>query len=105
MDDLAAYILRTEHILLMAAVAAVIEAVGRALPGLADNPYWVRLLPVLPMLACSVAVWVPGLVDGSVGERMVLGVLLGSFCGHFHKVVRQTVLGNDKRIRDHPKRL
>lgn len=105
MADFAAYLVRTEHVLLMAAVSAVIEVVGRALPGLSENPYWARLLPILPLLTCSVAVWVPGLIGGTVGERIMLGVVLGSFCGHFHKVVRQTVIGSDKRIRDHSTRL
>lgn len=105
MQDFAAYILQTEHILLMVAVSAVIALLQRVLPGLADNPYWARLLPALPVLACSVAVWVPGLLVASPGERLMLGVVLGSLCGHVHKTIKQTIFGNDKRIRDHPTRL
>lgn len=105
MGDFAAYLLRTEHLLIMLAVSVTLSAIGRLWPLLAQHPTWVRLLPVLPMLACSVIVWIPDMVEGTAGHRVLLGVVLGAFCGQGHKIVAQTVFGNDRRIRDHPTRL
>ena len=103
MGEFAAYLFRTEHMLLMLAVSVTLSMAPRLLPGLADNPYWVRLLPIIPIGACSVAVWLPGLVEGAVTERVLLGVVLGALCGHAYKMVTQTIFGNDRRIRDHPR--
>ena len=91
--------------LIACAVWVTISILQRMIPGLARNRLWVRLLPVLPIAGCSVAVWLPGLVEGSAAERVLLGVVLGAGCGHIYKIMRQSVLGNDKRIRDHPPRL
>lgn len=102
MGDFAAYLLRTEHLLLMLSVSAVISLAPRLLPGLVGNRYWVRALPVLPIAACSTAVWLPGLVDGTIVERVLLGIVLGALCAHAHKLVTQSIFGDDKRIRDHP---
>ena len=99
------YLLRTEHVLIAVAVWVAISTAQRIVPSLAQNARWVRLLPVLPILGCSALVWLPGLVDGSPAQKVLLGIVLGSACGHLHKLVRQTILGNDKRIRDHPARL
>jgi hypothetical protein len=99
------YLLRIEHMLIMVAVSALIGLARSLWPGLSGNPVWVRALPALPIAACSVAVWVPGLTDGTPAERVLLGIVLGSVCGHAHKLTKQGVFGNDKRIRDHPQRL
>lgn len=99
------YLLRTEHMLIMLGVWVGLTLAQRMLPRLAENRHWARALPAVPVLACSVAVWLPGLVDGSPAERVLLGLILGSFSGHAHKLLKQSVFGNDKRIRDHPPRL
>lgn len=97
------YLLRPEHALVMCAVWVVIGLVKRVAPCLESNRTWLRMLPVMPIILCSWAVWVPGLVEGTPAERVLLGLVLGSFCGHMHKFIRQSVFGNDKRIRDHPR--
>lgn len=99
------YLLRVEHMLIMCAVAAIILTVQAVWPRLAKQRLWVRLLPVLPIAGCSAMVWVSGLVQGSAAEKFALGIVLGSLCGHAYKIAKQTLLGNDKRIRDHPARL
>jgi len=103
MGVFAEYLLRSEHLLVMVAVSASMSLAAKIMPSLNVNPYWVRLLPVIPVLACSAAVWLPGLLDGTVGERLLLGVVLGSLCGHAHKLVLQSIFGNDVRIRDRPR--
>lgn len=105
MGEFVEYLLRTEHMLIMLGVWVGISTAKRLWPSLADDPTWVRLLPVTPIVLCSAIVWVPGLVGGSTVEKLLLGLVLGAFSGHAHKVLSQTVFGNDKRIRDHPPRL
>lgn len=103
--DFAAYLLRTEHVLIACAVWILISVLQRLVPDLGRSRLWARLLPVTPIVGCSVAVWLPGLVEGGAWERVLLGIVLGAGCGHIHKIVRQSLLGNDRRIRDHPARL
>lgn len=99
----ASYLLRTEHMLIMCAVWILIALTRNLWPGLDNNRHWVRSLPALPVVACSVAVWIPGLTDGPAAERILLGIVLGAMCGHAHKLTRQSIFGNDRRIRDHPR--
>ena len=96
------YLLRTEHMLIMCAVWIALGAVQTIWPRLARDQRWVRALPLLPIVGCSALVWAPGLVDGEPVEKVLLGVVLGALCGHAWKIAKQTMLGNDKRIRDHP---
>lgn len=105
MADWLAYLLRVEHMLIMCATWAIIAAVQAVWTQLAKQRLWVRLLPVLPIAACSAMVWTSGLVEGGAAEKCLLGIVLGSVCGHAWKITKQTLLGNDKRIRDHPARL
>lgn len=106
MGQFASYLLRTENVLIMVAAWSLISLAQRLFEQqLCDNEIWVRLLPLAPVVLCSVAVWFPGLVDGGAAEKVLLGLVLGSVSGHAYKLATQTVFGNDKRIRDHPKRL
>lgn len=99
------YLLRTEHILIACSVWVAIGLVRRLVPELERNHVWVRLLPLMPTILCSISVWLPDLVEGGPTDRILLGLVLGSFCGHLHKLFKQTVFGVDNRIRDHPARL
>jgi hypothetical protein len=101
MADFVDYMMTLEHILIMASCSAALALTRRLMPTLCGDSTWARLLPAMPIVLCSIAVWLPGLVEGSTAEKALLGVVLGSFAGHAHKLVRQTVFGNDKRIRDH----
>ena len=106
MEQFASYLLRIENVLIMVAVSAMISILQHVFAEqLEHNPTWARLLPATPVLLCSVVVWLPGLAQGSASQKILLGVVLGSFSGYAYKLMKQTVFGNDRRIRDHPKRL
>lgn len=105
MAEFVEYVLRVEHMLLMVAVSVLISTAQRLLPSLRQSRTWARALPGLPIVLCSVFVWLPGLVDGDPAQKLLLGIVLGSFAGQANKILRQSLLGNDKRIRDHPARL
>jgi hypothetical protein len=100
-----AYLLTTENALIMAAVSVSIHTVQLFTPQLEHNSTWGRLLPALPVLLCSAAVWFPGLVDGGIGQRVLLGIVLGAVSGQSYKVLRQSILGDDRRIRHRPEAL
>jgi hypothetical protein len=99
------YLLQTEHALIACAAWVVLAMVKRVAPCLSENRVWLRLLPVMPTVLCTWAAFWPGLVEGTVGERVLLGIVLGAISSHVYKLVQQSLLGNDKRIRDHPSRL
>lgn len=105
MVDFTEYLLSIENMLIMVSVWVILGTLPRVFVWLGRHPLWVRFLPLMPILMCSVIVWSPGLVDGGPAHKILLGVVLGAFCGHAHKLAGQTVFGNDKRIRDHPQRL
>jgi hypothetical protein len=105
MADFAEYLTRTEHLLIVCAVWVSIGTVNRVFPDLTENPTWARLLPIIPLIFCSAVVWVPGAVEGKPLTRIMLGLVLGAMAAHGHKILKQSIFGNDRRIRDHPPRL
>ena len=78
MHDFAQYLMQTEHMLIVCAVWVLLALVNRCLPELADNAAWARLLPVMPIVLCSVIVWLPDVVEGSTPTRIMLGLVLGA---------------------------
>ena len=96
------YLMRVEHISIAAAVWILLSVFCRLFPKLKARPLYARLAPALPLLLCSAAVWIPGIVDPAtgVGSRIMLGIILGAVAANAHKILGQTVLGNDDRIRD-----
>ena len=98
MGEFVTYLLRTEHMLIMLSVSVGISTVGRLAPSVADNANWARALPILPIVLCSAMVWLPGLVGGQLWEKLLLGLVLGSFSASANKILRQSIFGHDKRI-------
>lgn len=92
--------LEAEYFLIVAAVPVLIRTVLGLFPALATKKATARLLPVVPLLLCSAAVWIPGIADDmEIGNRIFLGIALGSIAGQSHKLAKQTVMGDDRRIR------
>lgn len=76
------------NVLLVVAVWALIQSVRRTAPAhwFAKRAPLGRLLPLLPLLLCGAAVWIPGpwfKGDESVGEKVVLGIVLGALTANF----------------------
>lgn len=92
--------MRPENLLLMFAVWAFIGTAKKALPDIAASAVFARIAPVLPLALCVAAMWMPGVQQASlgVGEKVLLGCVLGFAVGHLHKLTKQTFLGNDERI-------
>lgn len=78
------------NILLIVAVWATIQTLRRALPHqlTGDGPL-VKIVPAMPILGCMAAMWVPGpwIAAGEpLGQRIVLGIVLGAVCSNFHAI-------------------
>lgn len=105
MAQFVAYLFNVDNVLIMITASVVIAVTRYVFPWLEDHRAWVRSLPLQPIALCSIFVWLPGLAPGCASEKILLGIVLGTFSGQAHKVVKQSIFGNDKRIRDHPTRL
>ena len=100
MTDFASYLMQVNHMLIVVSVWVLMSLVRRIVPAVGDHHIYATLSPVLPIVLCSVAVWIPGLVDGSIATKIMLGIVLGAMAANGHKIVRQTLLGDDQRIRN-----
>lgn len=97
------YVLTMNNLLIVVSVWTLIGTIHKVAPGLKDKDAsmatatWVRFLPVLPVLLSVIAVWIPGAgpVDLTPANRLFLGIILGQFSAHAHKIFGQTLLGRD----------
>ena len=100
MNQFIDYLLRTEHLLAVAGVWILLSLFAKLLPRIALTRIYARIVPLLPIVLCSGAVWLPGIAQSGlgVGARIFLGIVLGALVGHAHKIFGQTVLGKDARL-------
>lgn len=68
-----------------------------------DNPWYARLLPVLPEIIGVALTYVPGLMPPSIFNspllsHAVFGIWMGALSSKAHKVVSQSFLGLDDAI-------
>lgn len=101
MTNLIDHLMRVEHLSVSVAVWILLSLVAKIFPWLKAHHVYARLAPALPILLCSAAVWIPGIVapGTGVGSRIMLGILLGAVAANAHKILGQTVLGRDDRIK------
>lgn len=95
------FLLQPQNLLIVGAVWTALQTLRKVLPKLTSHHIYARLAPVLPLVLASAAVWLPGAVaDGTtVGSKVLLGLVLGAMVGHTHKLLKQTGLGQDRRIK------
>lgn len=88
------------HLYLMAASWILMYGARKILPDLHEHPTLARALPLMPILLCSIGVWIPGAVEPGLlaGERIIMGIVLGGATAYSHKTIKQTILGHDARI-------
>jgi hypothetical protein len=88
-------ILKPENLIVVMSAWILISTATKAFPKLATNRQWKRLLPVLPIVLCEAAMWLPGVAQEtmSIGDKVLLGCILGWAVGHTHKMVKRTGMG------------
>jgi len=99
-EALSSLLLTKENLGVMVAAWTILSVAKKVLPGLFKKSVMARILPLLPMVLCMGMVWLPGIRPKGVdwGWLLVLGVVLGWGVGSLHKVLKQTVLGQDALI-------
>ena len=95
-------LMRFENLLTMAGAWVIVKTAPKFLPKkFAKTALGARFQPLAPLVICSIAVWLPGLQpdDMGIGTRIMLGIVLGWGSGHVNKIWRQSVFGEDSRIK------
>jgi hypothetical protein len=81
---------------LSASLVAVIAAIGQVPIGkkkIRDLALWRRALPVAVLVfGVAGALLIPGLVDGSVVEKIVIGLVAAMMASHGRKVVKRLLV-------------
>lgn len=92
--------LRYENLLTMVGCWVFISTLTKVFKTSAKSKLVAKLLPLAPIIFCEGAVWLPGLqpAEAGIGERLMLGLVLGFGSGHIFKIWRQSVFGKDTRI-------
>lgn len=93
-------LVRYENVLVMGATWIVVGLLYKLVPWFKTAPIGARFQPLMPVVLASGFVWIPGAMPAAtgIGERIMLGIILGFSCGHMHKVLKQSGMGDDKRI-------
>ena len=66
------------------------------------NQWVVRVMPLYPLIAAYIATYLPGalsLPDSRLGTRLVATIWLAGLSTVMYKIIGQTVLGDDPRIK------
>lgn len=92
---------RWENIATMVGVWVFVHTLYRAAPTFAKSTLGATLQPLMPLAITQAAVWFPGLQPDDMrwGARVMLGLVLGFGAAHAVKIVKQTILRKDPRIR------
>jgi len=96
-----ALIMRPENLITVLGVWILLDAFRRSVPKASTSGLYARLVPWMPLVLCIAAQWLPrvGIVDAALGDKVLLGLVLGFAVGHAHKLIAQSVLGKDERIK------
>ena len=103
-QELASQFLTFTNAGVMLAAWSIIQAIDRGLPSMSAKAFMVRMKPGAAMALCAAMCCIPGVqgADLSLANKVILGLVLGSFAGTAHKVVTQTILGQDRRLPGRP---
>ena len=90
------------NLLIVAGAYALTQSLTKAFPRVFHSPLAARLKPGASIVWCSICMWIPGLgPEGlSTGSKILLGIVLGNSTSHGHKILKQTIFGQDHRIKD-----
>lgn len=101
--DLVGYIATLPNLLICAAVWSCIQLVTRTWPQYFATKLALRIKPFAAVVICVGLCLMPGVqpADLSSGNKVLLGVVLGSFAGQVHKVIKQSIFGHGVERKAH----
>ena len=101
MEKLLTDMLLTEtNLMVMAGVFCFLLMINKAFPKISQHHLYKRLLPILPEILCTACLFAPGIRQEGQPWTVILltGMILGVASSKFHKVFKQTLMGDDKDI-------
>lgn len=101
MEQLTQIFLEPSNFAIIVATWVLIDTYRRMFPMAARSSISARLEPLLPLLIASGFLWIPGVAQEAlgVGDKLVLGIVLGWGTGWAHKFLGQSIRGRDQRIK------
>lgn len=92
-------LVRYDTLMITGAAWAIIQAVQKGFPKLADHAIAQRLKPGASIVLCTALAYLPQWQVGSWDETLLYGIVIGGSLGQGHKILSQTVFGKDRRIK------
>jgi hypothetical protein len=94
--DLVGFVATIPNLLICVAVWSIIQTVTKLAPKIFESSIALRAKPLAAILFCVGACFIPSVqpVDMTAGNRILLGVVLGTFAGQVHKILKQSILGH-----------
>jgi hypothetical protein len=94
--------LTLQNALILGGVFGLLQMLKKLTPKMTKSGWYNRVLPVLPELLCSGAVFLPGMhPEGQAWTvSLFVGLVLGAMSSKVHKVMRQSFLGDDSDIQE-----
>jgi hypothetical protein len=91
--------LRHESLMITSATWVIIQSAQKGLSRWADLPVFVRLKPAIAVGLSVAMAYLPSFRLGTWDETLLYGITLGSLAGLGQKLLKQTLMGKDHRIR------
>lgn len=97
------YLLQTNMLIAAGAIYLLPQMMKRApaIKKVMNNQWVLRFFPLYPLLAAFGVTFIPGgvsLPDGLIGTKLIATVWMAFLATMSHKVVGQTIMGDDPRI-------
>lgn len=85
------HLLSYQNVLIVIAVWFVIQTLKRMFKSFWAGAVGQKLIVLLPMVLCQAAVWItlPWQPDTTIGERVVLGLVLAFLTAHAHDILKR----------------
>jgi hypothetical protein len=97
--DLITPFLTVTNLGIILASAGILAAIRNGIPSVDQHHLWARVQPVAPLVICTALVFLPSATDvGRWGDKVILGIALGSLSTLVYKTITQSVMGRDQRI-------
>lgn len=91
--------MRYESLLITSATWVIIQAVHKGLNRWGNSPVFVRAKPALAVAISVGLAFLPSFRLGMWDETLLYGITLGSLTGLGQKLIKQTLMGRDHRIK------
>lgn len=98
--DLVTPFMTGTNIGIILASSGLLAAIRAWMPTVDKNRWWARVQPIAPLVLCVGLVFLPtSAVVGRWGDKLILGLALGAISTVAYKTFRQTLRGQDERIK------